>query len=136
MKVLTNDGKRRLGISGRPAIILAPGESSPPLNDAQIEVIKRNKTVARWLSNGILRLRDEGEEVTVPEKEVVPKKRVRPHGRRDDRERQVLPEGLTGKGTEVHHSGGGWYEVYVNGFKVTDSNVRKDEATEIAAEYE
>jgi len=47
-----------------------------------------------------------------------------------------LPEGITGQGTEVHHLGGGWYEVYVNGFKVTDRNVRKDEAKTIAEEYE
>jgi len=56
-------------------------------------------------------------------------------GRTDKREELVLPDGVTGEGIEVHHKGGGWYEVYVNGFKVTDTNVRKDEANDVAAEY-
>ncbi len=135
MKVLTNNGKRRLGIPGRPAIILASGESSPPLSDAQIKVIKRNKTVARWLDRNILSLHEHDDEVIPPKNRAVPKARARSRNRRDERKEQVLPKDVTGEGIEVHHNGGGWYEVYVNGFKVTDRNVRKDEAEEIAAEY-
>ena len=130
MKVLRNAGKRRLGIPGRPAIILAPGESAP-ITDSQLAAMERNKTVARWLDRGVLSVSDsDGKEPEAKKAKPKPKR-----NRRDDREDQVLPEGVTGEGVETHHKGGGWYEVYVNGFKVSDSNIRKDEAESMAAEY-
>ena len=139
MKVLKNSGTRRLGIPGRPAIILAPGEVVP-VTDDQLGLMRDNKTVARWLERGVLTTQDSDAEKTAPVKPLPPaepRQRVRPRvgNRADQREELVLPDGITGEGIEVHHKGGGWYEVYVNGFKVTDTNVRKDEAQDIAAEY-
>jgi len=139
MKVLRNNGTRRLGIPGRPAIILAPGDTVP-VTDAQIAEMGRNRTVSRWLERKVLVVRDgnaNDPDPVPPVRSATPRQRVRPRvgGRTDVREELVLPEGVTGEGIEVHHNGGGWYEVYVNGFKVTDSNVRKDEAQDIAAEY-
>ncbi len=135
MKILTNKGSRRLGIPGRPAIILGPGDSVS-VTDKQSEDIHRNRTVARWLRAGRLHLSSDDGKVAPPEP-VIP--RVPPRSRiktSDKREESVLPGGVTGEGIEVHHRGGGWYEVYVNGFRVTDSNIRKDAAKELAAEYE
>ena len=139
MKVLRNSGSRRLGIPGRPAIILAPGDTTP-VTDEQLADMGRNRTVARWLDRGVLTTRDSNAEDPAPAPPVrsaPPRQRQRPRvgGRTDKREELVLPDGVTGEGIEVHHKGGGWYEVYVNGFKVTDSNVRKDEANDVAAEY-
>jgi len=39
-------------------------------------------------------------------------------------------------GVKLVSQPGGWWKVVVNGEAVTDSNVRKDEAQRIAAEYE
>lgn len=139
MKVLKNNGKRRLGIAGRPAIILAPGEFVP-VDKTQIKEMKKNRTVSRWIKTGLLELCDECDIKSEPAKVVTPKRGSgHRHGRgmkNDERETVVLPKGVTGKGAELHHKGGGWYEVYVNGFKVTDTNVRKNEAEAIATEYE
>jgi hypothetical protein len=141
MKVLKNSGTRRLGIPGRPAIILAPGEVVP-VTDDQLDLMRDNRTVARWLDRGVLTTEDsdaktEAEAPVKPLQPAQPRQRVRPRvgSRADKREELVLPDGVTGEGIEVHHKGGGWYEVYVNGFKVTDTNVRKDEAQDVAAEY-
>ena len=139
MKVLRNNGSRRLGIPGRPAIILAPGDTEP-VTDAQLADMDNNKTVSRWLSRGVLTVRDSNAKDPDPApvvRSAPPRQRVRPRvgGRTDVREELVLPDGVTGEGVETHHKGGGWYEVYVNGFKVTDTNVRKDEAEEITKEY-
>jgi hypothetical protein len=143
MKVLLNNGRRRLGIPGHPAIILAPGEATP-VDDLQIKEMHKNKTVVRWLESETLVLDDaekikELQDKPATKKAEKPKRPARPRpprGKKDEREPQVLPDGLTGKGVELNHLGGGWYEVFVNGFKVTDKNVRKDEAQEIATEYE
>jgi len=139
MKVLRNSGARRLGIPGRPAIILSPGEKAP-VTDAQLKDMEKNKTVVRWLDRGVLTLLDGDAPELEPAplvKSAPPRQRVRPRvgGRTDKREELVLPDGVTGEGIETHHKGGGWYEVYVNGFKVTDANVRKDEAEDIVNEY-
>ena len=140
MKLLKNNGKRRLGIPGRPAIILSPGDSVP-VTEEQIEEMRQNKTVDKWLERGVLSLvkPDDVKPEPTPAKVAIPKRPLSSRlnsGHSDKREKVVLPDGVTGEGTETHHKGGGWYEVYVNGFKVTDSNVRKDVAQEIAAEYE
>jgi len=142
MKVLVNKCRRRLGIPGHPAIILAPGESKP-VSEQKIKEMQANKTISRWLNNDVLELLDESEQKArhtqpakpPPRERQKPPMRTRPGVKNDVREPQVLPEGLSGEGIELHHKGGGWYEVYVNGFKVTDKNVRKDEAEEIATEY-
>jgi len=135
MKLLINKGRRRLGIPGRPAIILDPNQSVE-INEARQDDLTRNRTVARWLETGTLVITDDGKPQQ-PTPIVTPRRQaVTAREKRDQREEIVLPEGITGQGTEVHHLGGGWYEVYVNGFKVTDRNVRKDEAKTIAEEYE
>lgn len=46
-----------------------------------------------------------------------------------------LPEGLTGKGVEIHSPSSGWYQVFVDGISVTEKNVRKAEAEELAETY-
>lgn len=139
MKVLRNNGKRRLGIPGRPAIILAPGEFVP-VDDNQIKDMHKNRTIVRWLKRDVLELIDESDIKDPPRKKAAAQQRSlksRPvSGRVDKRDPVVLPDGITGTGVELHHKGGGWYEVYVNGFVVTDKNVRKDEAEQIATEYE
>ena len=139
MKVLKNNGSRRLGIPGRPAIILAPGDSVP-VTAGQLADMERNRTVSRWMERGVLTVRASDANEPAPARIVrsaPPRPRVRPRvgGRTDTREELVLPDGVTGEGVETHHKGGGWYEVYVNGFKVTDTNVRKGEAEDVAAEY-
>ncbi len=143
MKVLTNKGRRRLGVPGRPALILDAGQGIS-ISDSQIDEIHKNRTVVRWLQSGILVITDGPIDLNpVQEKQpakAAPKARprsgVRTAAKRDQREPLVLPEGVTGEGTELHHVGGGWYHVYVNGFAVTDRTVRKDEAESIATEYE
>lgn len=139
MKALVNKGKRRLGVPGRPAIILNPGESVP-IDDAQIKELHKNRTIERWLERGVLKICDESDVEKTPKKTVPqtrPAKNIPRVGRRNDnREPQVLPKGVKGEGVELHHKGGGWYEVFVNGFVVTDSNVRKADAEQIATEYE
>ena len=127
MKTLTNNAGRRLGVPGRHALILNPGESVE-ITDQQLADIKSNRVSARWLERGVIAVSEDGKPVTVKVKTEEPKSK--PAANPD------LPEGLTGEGAEVHHEGGGWYSVYINGFKVTDTNLRKDEAEDTAAEYE
>jgi hypothetical protein len=140
MNVLINKGRRRLGIPGRPAIILDAG-ANVTLTDEQLESIQENRTVTRWLEVGVLEITD-GSALKADKQGQVPRPKTpkpRPAAtpRRDDeRDVEKLPEGVTGDGVEMHHLGGGWWQVFVNGFKVTDRNVRKDEAKSIAAEYE
>ena len=134
---LKNAGRRRLGVPGRPALILEPNQIVD-VDASQMDEFQKNRTVCRWLESGVLILFD-GAEKASPVPVFVTPKPTRPVGikpDRDVREEQVLPKGITGEGVERNHLGGGWWEVYVNGFKVTDRNVRKDEAETIAAEYE
>ena len=132
MKVITNKGRRRLGVPGRRALILDPNQAVP-VSESQLDEIGKNRTAARWLASGVLVVTDDGEVVETPKPQP---KTMRVKEDRDKREELVLPEGLTGEGIEQHSNGGGWWDVYVNGFKVTDRKVRQDEATAIAAEYE
>jgi len=136
---LTNKGARRLGVPGRPAIILDPGKSVT-LDEKQLAHVRKNRTIGRWLDMGVLELSDGAEPAKVEVTKPVPSKKQPVQQPKpivaDDREVINLPGDVTGEGTETHHAGGGWYEVYVNGFKVTDRKVRKDEAASIAAEYD
>jgi hypothetical protein len=137
MTMLTNKGARRLGVPGRPAIVLDPGQGVSITNE-QLDEIRQNRTNARWLKSGVLEISDEPARVEIdvkpPASKKHPQKTKRP--RPDKREAVELPDGVTGDGVEQYHAGGGWWEVYVNGFKVTDRKVRKDEAGSIAAEYD
>jgi hypothetical protein len=142
MNVLVNKGRRRLGISGRPALILNADEAVK-IGDDQLAEISKNRTVARWLESGVLCVMSEQEydaqnhaKTVVPKQERPrPARRTRPP-KKDDRKVEPLPDGVTGEGFEIHHSGGGWYQVFVNGFKVTDRNVRKDEAVAMEDDYD
>lgn len=136
MNVLVNNGRRRLGIPGRPGIVIAPNEIVE-LDAVQERAMLKNRTVQRWLESNILEIRPASKR---PEKveTIAPKREAKPARKRvdrDQREIEVLPEGVSETGTHIHHKGGGWYAVYVNGFKVTDTNIRKDEAEAIASEY-
>lgn len=130
MKKLINQARRRLGVPGSPAIVMAPGESVA-ITDSRVAALQKNRMVSRWLEVGVLAIMDDdGNELKLKSESPAPKpKKAVP-------KEAVLPDGLTGEGAELHHLGGGWYQVYVNGFKVTDSNVRKDRAKELSAEYE
>lgn len=138
MNVLVNTGNRRLGIPGRPAIILNPHEAVE-VTEEQLDDMKRNRTVARWLGSGVLTVRDAKDHEAKPQ---LPPRRSSGVTRkpskvdRDKREPIVLPEGVEEQGVFKHHTGGGWWDVYVNGFKVTDTKVRKDEAEQLMSEYE
>ena len=131
MKKLINQARRRLGVPGSPAIVMAPGEAVA-ITASQVAALQKNRMVSRWLDVGTLAIVDEDGTVEKPK----PKAKTGIKTVKDQRKPVELPEGLTGEGTELQHLGGGWYQVYVNGFKVTDSNVRKDRAKEISAEYE
>jgi hypothetical protein len=136
MTILTNSGTRRLGVPGRPALIIDAGQGIS-VTDEQLEVIKKSSTAARWLESGVLTLSDKSVEAEHTLKKVAPQpKSKRKPVDRDKREEVKLPEGITGDGVEKYHAGGGWWKVYVNGFEVTDRTVRKDEAASIAAEYD
>lgn len=140
MKRVINNGRRRLGIPGRPAIILNPKESVS-ITDEQEKAITENRTAARWLDVGVIAIVDDSAPVESPQR--VKSERLpvtsatrRPASGADVRQPETLPDGISGEGIERHHLGGGWYQVYVNGFKVTDRNVRKTEAEQIESEYE
>ena len=140
MTLLTNTGRRRIGIPVRPALILDGGQSVS-VTDEEVNAIRKNRTVERWLESGVLTLSDGPVKVEVDvetHKTFAPqrKPRVPKIAKPDTREVVNLPEGVTGEGVECHHAGGGWWEVYVNGFKVTDRKVRKDESESIASEYD
>lgn len=138
MKKLTNRGTRRLGVPGRPAIILNPNESAL-INKDQLAEMQKNRTVSRWLESGVLLLSEPGENDDLappPQRQSRARRNPKALPRRDQRKVEKLPEGVKGEGVEYNHLGGGWYQVYVNGFKVTDRNVRKAEAETMATEYE
>jgi hypothetical protein len=140
MKRIINHGRRRLGISGRPAIILGPNESQE-ITEQQEQALRENRTNANWLQNGVIEIVDgdapiEPKPMIKPERQKVVSATTRPGTPRDERQDEPLPEGLTGEDVEMHHLGGGWYQVYVNGFKATDRNVRKAEAEEITKDYQ
>lgn len=144
MTTITNSSKRRLGLAGRPSIVLNPGESVE-VSGQQYQTMLENKTLSRWMESGLLSVKGgagpvktEVPEVKKPEvkqpEEKAPEKEKK--AKKEEKVELDLPEGVTGEGVELHHLGGGWYEVYVNGFKVTDKKIRKAEAEELAEEYE
>lgn len=143
MKVIINTGRRRLGVPGRPALILEPN-NPVAVTGEQLDVMRKSRTVQRWLEIGLLVLAD-ADNVPAPTFDETPQPK-KPTGlvvqerrtkhKADAREEVKLPDGVSGQGVELNHLGGGWWEVWVNGFKVTDRNVRKAEAKSIASEYE
>ena len=118
MNTLTNTGRRRLGLPGRPAIVLDPGQTVE-ISDGQLKAIMANSTSARWVNSGVLSLN--GGVVKVDTVTAATK--------------LDIPEKLTGSGVELYDRGGGWWDIYVNGFKVLDKSVRRAKAEELAEEY-
>lgn len=136
MTTVTNNGKRRLGIAGRPSIILDPGQTSEPLSAERYQSILSNRVNARWIEAGILLVKGADAPAPKASKEEAPKETGKGKKEKLVALPDDFPEDLTGEGVELHHTGGGWYDVYVNTFKVTsDQKVKKARALEIAAEY-
>lgn len=143
MKKILNNSRRSRGIPGSPALILAPGEEKK-VNETFFESMLKNHTVSQWISQGLIVV--DGENVEPPAKrELKPRKQsgvgLNRRAARTATQRDIpppeLPDGVEEKGVFLHHHGGGYYDVYVNGIKVTTEKVRgKDVANEIAAEYE
>ena len=138
---IINKAKRRLGIPGRRALLLDPGQSEL-ISEKQLEEMKKNRTVARWIQSGVLLISEDGSpaqgkivNAKQQQVKVYPGERKVPVHPRDTNPAPNLPDGIKGKGAEFNHLGGGWWEVYINGFKVTDKNVRRQEADSIAADY-
>lgn len=127
MKKLMNTGRRPLGLSGSPSVVLR-ANVPVEVSDQQFEQFMANRTVSRWINSGLISVDGEKAAVDVPKptEKVATKERPEPE----------IPDGLTGKGPEKHHLGGGWYEGYVNGVKVTDRNMRKAEIESVLSEYE
>jgi hypothetical protein len=133
--MITNTGRRRLGLPGRPALILDAGQSAE-ITDKQLQEMMKNRTSARWFGSGLLAV--DGKQLeSKPEAGIESKPKSKPAlSSFVIPTPEGLPEGLTGQDIELYHKGGGWWRVYVNGFEVTDGNVRKAEAKQIAAEFE
>ncbi|MGH8034021.1 MAG: hypothetical protein ACREO9_02260 [Lysobacterales bacterium] len=97
------------------------------ISPAQYFAMCESKIACRWVETGVLLVTD------------APQPWKQPELKRPAVEDQVnanqLPAELTGEGVEQFHTGGGWWDVYVNGFKVTIEKVRKAEAQQIAEEY-
>lgn len=126
MKTVTNNANRRLGLPGRPALLLNPGESKT-IEDSQVAEIEGNKTAAQWIKRGTVSISDAGK---------AKKKSAQTESKSDSSEKKDLPDGLTGEGFEPFHHGGGYYSVYVNGFEVTDSKIKKAAVEELRKDYD
>jgi hypothetical protein len=134
MKTIRNNTARSLGIPGARADVLPP-KSTLDVSDGRYDEMVSNKMVAQWFKRGMLSV--DGEAPGDPPKQTKPASG--PKQRKLSRERRPdpLPDGVEEKGIFTHHTGGGYYDVYVNGIKVTTEKVRgKKNAEEIAAEYE
>jgi len=126
MNTLTNTGRRRLGLPGRPAIVLDPGQTVE-ISDGQLKAIMANSTSARWVNSGVLSLNGNGGVDTSGANTVDASFAAAT--------KLDIPEKLTGSGVELYDRGGGWWDIYVNGFKVLDKSVRRAKAEELAEEY-
>ena len=138
MTKITNNGKRRLGLSGRPSLIIDAGQSVE-VSNAQYKSFIESGIVARWFASGLLTVDGEveigiGHQVVGTDlwSKQVPAESTESEV---DQHSVALPEGIKSEGVELYHAGGGWWEVYVNGFLVTNVKVRKAEAEKIAEDY-
>lgn len=127
---LTNKAGRALGLPGAfLSLVVEPGETIE-ITQTQLEEFKGNATVNRWLNSGTLQL---GDVPPAPAHGPVIEDEVE---WREPENTADVPDYVPEDGVYVHHLGGGFYEVWVNQFKVTDENVRGKPAAEaIAAEY-
>lgn len=127
---LMNCHSRRLGVMGLPGNELDPGQAVEIHPDELERIKSRNATVRRWLRSGILEVVD-ADDVPVPEVESEPEPKSPPPPPPDE-----LPEGVEPTGVHLFHHGAGYYDVYVDGIKVTDDRIRgKKKANEVADEY-
>jgi hypothetical protein len=126
MKRLKNNAGRAVGLPTARATRIPQG-GSVDVSDADMELIKANKTCAIWLERGVLTV--DGEDPKAGKEAATEKA--------EDKEEkpEELPDGVTGEDVEVICAGG-WCQVYVNGIDVIGKKVRKEEAQKVAAEYE
>lgn len=131
MKKIRNNTRRSLGIPGAVALIIKPGQEEE-VSDSRYVEMSTNKLVAQWIKRGMLSI-----DGAAPEKahKEVKKEKLKTASSRKDRAPAPLPDGVEEVGVFKHHVGGGWWDVYVNGIKVTTDKVRKDDAENIADEY-
>ena len=148
---VTNAGKRRLGLSGLPSVVLAPGESVN-VTDEQYNSFIKNKTIVRWIDHGVVTV--DGAPKAKAKAKVPPPVKAKPEIKTpaiteskptaelvDSQpsltvpDTEALPDGLTGEGIELYEHGNGWYSVYVHGFLVTDTKLRKEAAEAVMEEY-
>ena len=119
---LVNTSKRARSINtGFEFLVLEPGEEYP-VTAADLAEMRRHTMFATWVQRGHLTIKDGEAKKPLP---VAVEERKGPE----------LPEGLSGKGTELHDEGGGWFTVWHEGMPCTDEKVRKDRAEEIAKDY-
>lgn len=136
MTTITNNSKRRLGLSGRPSLVLRPGETSEEITAGRFTSFCNNKTTVRWIASGLLTVNDPPEGVVDLPDLSKPSEVKGKSDTKEVKDELELPEGITGEGKELHQVSRGQYDVYINGFKVTDETVSKKKAGEIMDEYE
>lgn len=143
---VTNNAGRRIGLPIRQAFTLDPGETRE-VTDGQLSEMESNKTTSRWMDSGVLTVDSEqprppkkakaspGDDPP-PEALTKPEKGGKTQTKAEEEPAEELPEGITGEGIEYEQYPGGWYHLWVNGFRVTqDNKVRKAEAEHMAKEY-
>lgn len=117
---LINNANRALGLPGAPSVILEKGGFADVTQD-HFEGLMENKTVAAWVSQGIVGVHEQrSDQAGEKPAESAPKTNEKP----------------TSPGVQVVAKGGGWFRVLVNGVDVAERSLRKDEAEAMAAEYE
>jgi hypothetical protein len=135
MKTISNNTRRSLGIPGAVAIVLEPG-GTVEVSESRYDEMRNNRMVNQWFQRGML---SEGGKAPERAKKSAPEavSPAQKRSARSDRPAEPLPDGVDEVGVHLYHVGGGYYHVYVNGFKVTTDKVRgKANAEEVAAEYE
>lgn len=120
MKLKNNTGRDRV-LRGPVEMYSLPARGEITVSSIELEEMKRHGNTRNWLHKGYISV-EEGEAPVAKLK--------------DERDHPPLPEGVTGEGLEIHHHGAGWYSVYVDGMPCTDAKVRKEQADEIAKDYE
>ena len=118
---LVNTSRRERGIPLAEFTILPIGGEIDVSSD-EVERLKKDGSTSVALHKGWLKVLDG-------------KAKLLPITNSETRDVPALPDGLTGRGTEYHRTGKGYF-VYVNGMAANDQPVRKKEAERIAADYE
>lgn len=117
---LTNNSKRERGLPLHDELrVVKPGEEITITAEDEAN-LRRFPMVNNWLDRGDISITGSAETAKA-KAEAKPK--------------AELPHGITGKGYEMPHVGGGWYLAYMNGEPVADRKLRKAEAEEMAKDY-